>query len=99
MMAAMVSKERTIHVNSGETYIWPLANMMLSGDLSILSSSDDFALYYYLVRPSLTLKDPVTLHGKFWLDPGEHVMYSRYMATDSILTVKFSSLEGVNFFL
>jgi hypothetical protein len=99
MMAAMVSKERTIHVNSGETYIWPLANMMLSGDLSILSSSNDFALYYYLVRPSLTLKDPVTLHGKFWLDPGEHVMYSRYMATDSILTVKFSSLEGVNFFL
>lgn len=99
MMAAMVSKERTIHVNSGETYIWPLANMMLSGDLSILSSSDDFALYYYLVSPSLTLKDPVTLHGKFWLDPAEHVMYSRYMATDSILTVKFSSLEGVNFFL
>ena len=99
LMAAMVSKERTIRVNSGETYIWPLSNMMLSGDLSILSSSDDFSLYYYLVSPSLTLRDPVTLHGMYWLDPAEHVMYSRYMAANSVLTIKFSSLEGVNFFL
>ena len=99
LMAATVSKERTIRVNSGETYIWPLSNMMLSGDLSILSSSDDFSLYYYLVSPSLTLRDPVTLHGMYWLDPAEHVMYSRYMAANSVLTIKFSSLEGVNFFL
>ena len=99
LMAAMVSKERTIRVNSGETYIWPLSNMILSGDLSILSSTEDFSLYYYLMSPSLTLREPVSLHGMFWLDPAEHVMYSRYMATNSILNLKFSSLEGVNFFL
>jgi hypothetical protein len=94
-----MSNERSIFVYSGETYIWRLSNSVLRGDLTILSSSKDLSLYYYLKSPNLKLSDPVELNGKYWLDPGNHVTYSRYLEVGSVVTVNFVSVEGVNFFL
>jgi hypothetical protein len=94
-----MSNERSIFVNSGETYIWSLSHSVLRGDLTILSSSKDLSLYYYLKSPNLKLSDPVELNGKYWLDPGNHATYSRYLEVGSVVTLNFVSVEGVNFFL
>lgn len=99
LLLSTMSNERSIFVNSGETYIWSLSNSVLRGDLTILSSSKDLSLYYYLKSPNLKLSDPAVLNGKYWLDPGDHVTYSRYLEVGSVVTLNFVSVEGVNFFL
>ena len=99
VIVSMMSRERTVHINSGETYVMSLADSILSGDLTIMSTSQNVSLYYYHNEPVLKSSKPVTLTGKYWLNPGEHVMYSHYLEQGSVITLDFASIQGVNFFL
>ena len=100
MIVSLISKERTVHVASGETYIWSLSDSIFSGELTVTSSSRNVSLFYYTEKPVLTKPDlPVVLSGRYWLNPTEHVMYSHYLEQGSVLSVNFVSIQGVNFFL
>ena len=95
----MISKERTVHINSGETFIWSLSESVLCGELTIMSTSLNTSLYYYTNKPILKESQEVSLYGKYWLNPTEHVMYSHYLEKGSKIKINFASEQGVNFFL
>ena len=99
VVVSMISRERIVHINSGETYVMSLSDSILSGDLTIMSTSQNVSLFYYHKEPLLTLSEPATLTGRYWLNPGENVMYSHYLEQGSIITLNFASIQGVNFFL
>lgn len=99
LTASLMAKDRTISIDSGETYIWGLSSSFLRGDITILSSSALVSVSYYSQIPVRRLSYPATLSGKYWLDPGDHAVYSRYLEIGSVITLNFNSVQGVNFFL